>query len=56
MPRTYQSLVESYDAMIISDPNVGSFTPDRHKSFERSVAEAGLGLVVAGGHGRFGGM
>jgi len=54
MPRNYDSLVQGYDAIIISDSNVGSFT-DRHLQwFRDSVKDGGLGLVMVGGHETFG--
>jgi len=54
MPRTYDSLVEIYDVIIISDSNVNSFTRDQHTWFRRSVAEDGMGLAMFGGHETFG--
>ena len=30
MPRTYASLIETFDVIIISDSNVGSFTSEQH--------------------------
>jgi len=55
MPRTYRSLVESYDVVIISDANTGSFTSDHHRWFKDSVSE-GMGLVMVGGYESFGGV
>jgi len=55
MPRTYKSLVENYDVVIISDSNVGSFTPEQLKWFNKAVSEHGTGLVMIGGHETFGG-
>ncbi len=55
MPRTYRSLVESYDVLIISDANVGSFSSDHHRWFKDSVSE-GLGFVMVGGYETFGGV
>jgi len=55
MPRTYRSLVEFYDVLIISDANVGSFSSDHHKWFKDGVSE-GLGFVMVGGYETFGGV
>lgn len=55
MPRTYRSLVESYDVLIISDANTGSFGSDHHKWFKDGVSE-GLGFVMVGGYETFGGV
>ena len=49
MPRTYKSLVDSYDVIILSDSSVVVFTPKQIDWFARSVSEDGLGLVMAGG-------
>ncbi len=49
MPRTYKSLVDSYDVIILSDSSVAVFTPKQIHWFAQSVREDGLGLVMAGG-------
>jgi uncharacterized membrane protein len=54
MPRTYDSLIETCDVLIISDSNVASFTGEQHGWFRRSVAEDGMGLAMFGGHETFG--
>lgn len=54
MPRTYNSMIETYDVVIISDSNVGSFTSEQHRWFRQAVAEDGMGLVMVGGHETFG--
>ncbi len=55
MPRSYESLVQSYQAVIISDANVGSFTSKHQSWFRKAVAEEGVGLVMIGGYETFGG-
>jgi len=54
MPRSYRSLIESYDIIIISDSNVASFTTDHLLWFRRAVVEEDRGLVMVGGHETFG--
>jgi uncharacterized membrane protein len=54
MPRSYRSLIECYDIIIISDSNVESFTKDHHLWFRRAVVEDDRGLVMIGGHETFG--
>ena len=54
MPRTYASLIETFDVIIISDSNVGSFTSEQHLWFKQSVAEDGMGVAMFGGHETFG--
>ena len=54
MPRTYNSLISTYDVVIISDSNVFSFTNDHLDWFKRGVEDDGLGLVMIGGHETFG--
>ncbi len=54
MPRTYEALLQTYDVVIISDSNVGSFTIEQLKWFKKGVGEDGLGLVMIGGHETFG--
>ncbi|MBU7004234.1 MAG: hypothetical protein HXS50_01610 [Theionarchaea archaeon] len=54
MPRTYDDLIETYDVLIISDSNVGSFTSEQHAWFPQSVADDGMGLAMFGGHETFG--
>jgi len=54
MPRNYDSLVENYDVLIISDSNVASFSAEHLLWFQRAVAEDGRGLVMVGGHETFG--
>ncbi len=56
MPRTYESLVQSYDVIIISDSNVDSFTAAHRVWFRDAVAAEGLGLVMIGGYETFGGV
>jgi uncharacterized membrane protein len=56
MPRTYGSLLSSYDVMILSDSNVASFSSSHLLWFRRGVYEGGLGLVMVGGHETFGTM
>jgi uncharacterized membrane protein len=54
MPRSYASLVDSYDVMILSDANVASFTAGQLAWFKKAVEENALGLVMVGGHETFG--
>jgi uncharacterized membrane protein len=54
MPRTYNDLIATYDVLIISDSNVGSFTSEQHAWFLKSVADDGMGLAMFGGHETFG--
>lgn len=54
MPRTYESLAETYDVVIISDSNVASFTRDQLTWFKRAVEEDRIGLVMIGGHETYG--
>ncbi len=54
MPRTLESLLRSYDVIIISDSNVVSFTANHLLWFKVAVEEGGLGLVMVGGHETFG--
>jgi uncharacterized membrane protein len=56
MPRTYESLVQDYDVVIISDSNVDSFTATHRVWFRNAVAEDGIGLVMIGGYETFGGV
>ncbi len=54
MPRNYDSLLQGYKVIIISDANVGSFTNKHQSWFRKGVAEGGLGLVMVGGYETFG--
>jgi len=54
MPRSYDSLVGSYNVIILSDSNVASFTASHLKWFRESVHDDGLGLAMVGGHETFG--
>jgi uncharacterized membrane protein len=55
MPRSYIDLVEKYDLIIISDP-VTNFQSQYIQWLRDSVIEDGLGLLMIGGYGSFGGV
>lgn len=54
MPRTYDSYVEKYDVVILSDTNRRIFTPDQHFWLSNGVLEEGMGLLMVGGYETFG--
>jgi len=55
MPRTYQDLLDKYDLLIMSDAIVQNFRTDFIYWFRNSVIDGGLGLLMIGGYGSFGG-
>lgn len=55
MPRTYQDLLNRYDLLILSDAQVKNFRSEFIFWFRDSVIEDGLGLLMIGGYGSFGG-
>ncbi len=55
MPRSYSDLLAKYDLIIMSDAVVKNFRPFYIKWFRDSVIDAGLGLIMIGGYGSFGG-
>lgn len=55
MPRSYQDLLDKYDLLIMSDAIVQNFRTDYVYWFRNSVIEGGLGLLMIGGYGSFGG-
>ncbi len=54
MPRSYSSLLDQYDVVIVSDANVASFTDDHLEWFKRGVSNQALALVMIGGHETYG--
>ncbi len=55
MPRTYKDLLDRYDLIIMSDAVVQNFRPEFIQWFRDSVIDEGLGLLMIGGYGSFGG-
>ncbi len=53
MPRSYESLVENTDLLIV-EIDTRAFTPDNHAWFRDAVREEGLGFVMGGGSQGFG--
>ncbi len=56
MPRTYQDLLDRYDLIILSDAIVKNFRSEFIVWFRDSVLNDGLGLLMVGGYGSFGGV
>lgn len=54
MPRTYESLAETYDVVIISDANVDSFSREQLAWFKSAIEGDAIGLVMVGGHETYG--
>jgi uncharacterized membrane protein len=55
MPRTYKDLLDKYDLLIMSDAIVQNFRTDFIYWFRNSVIDGGLGMLMIGGYGSFGG-
>jgi len=55
MPRTYRDLLNKYDLIIMSDAVVRNFRTEFVQWFRDSVIKDGLGLLMIGGYGSFGG-
>ncbi len=53
MPRNYQQMLDTQDVLILSDATLYVFNTNHLAWMARSVREAGLGLVMAGGHESF---
>ena len=55
LPRTYQSLIENLDIIVLEDIDSAIFTAENLFWFKRAVLEEGLGMVMGGGSQGFGG-
>ena len=55
MPRTYASLVEGYDVVVVSNANQFAVGAKNTEMLARAVREGGLGLFMSGGWESFGG-
>jgi uncharacterized membrane protein len=55
LPRTYRSLVESLDIIVLEDIDSAIFTAENLLWYKRAVLEEGLGMVMGGGSQGFGG-
>jgi uncharacterized membrane protein len=55
MPRTYNRLVERFDAIVLSNANCFAVGPKNIEMLAQGVREGGLGLFMSGGWESFGG-